>query len=754
MGSVKHERWRPRTPAVVLALAAISLFVTGSVSASSGLTAVQVPQQLCPAATAHRWSCDAFRLATEHVSISTAKAMRAAGLARPAVSYGHGPNGGYSPTDLATAYGVNPAASTTQTVGIVDAYNDPSVLADLNFFDSHYGLPAETGSSFEVVNETGAVIDPETTSSPNQDVDWSGEISLDVETVRGLCNACRIVLVETDSNSSADLAQGVDAAVSLGATIVSNSYGGPESPGDPYASDYNRPGVAILASAGDDGWYDWDLYDDSYNLPEVPASYSTVVGVGGTSLTMTTNDTARTGETVWNDDGPEDSEGGGATGGGCSTVYAAPPWEQAVAGYASLGCGPTARSGVDVAADADYLTGFDTYETTASWCIPGMKDWNGNDCPSSDPDWQTYGGTSLSSPLVAAMWALAGGPQGVTYPALTLYGHFQTGPSQFNDITSGGNGFCDTDSAATCFANTGDENPNELGDGLLDCRWDQDGDLLANIGQCNAETGFDGVSGVGTPNGVAPFQPLSPIAAIGNPGAVTQGVAAEFSAAGSSTPFPGDSITQYQWSWGDGTTTTTSSPTASHVYVVAGAHTVTLTVTDAYSADNGGRAGQASVGVNVVAVNHTLKVSKTGSGSGKVNGTPAGISCGATCSHSYAYGTAVTLTADASSGSKFAGWSGGGCSGTRACVVTLSADQRVGAKFVETCKVPRVTGHKLAAARRAIAHAHCRVGKIRHAYSKVKKGRVSAEKPKAGTHHAAGAKVSLTLSKGRKPKKK
>src|SRR5213594_22899 len=68
-----------------------------------------------------------------------------------------------------------------------------------------------------------------------------------------------------------------------------------------------------------------------------------------------------------------------------------------------------------------------------------------------------------------------------------------------------------------------------------------------------------------------------------------------------------------------------------------------------------------------------LTVTKAGTGGGTVTSSPAGISCGATCSTSFTTGTAVTLTATPAAGSTFTGWSGGGCSGTGTCAVTLNA---------------------------------------------------------------------------------
>jgi hypothetical protein len=741
----------------------VPAFSFPSAGTGSGTTTVQLPQRLCATAVPGESACLAIRLVTKQVTSATAAKLRDAGVARPTAvsSVGSGPAGGYSPGQLAAAYGVNPGAATSQTVAIVDAFQDPSVTADLDAFDAQYGLPAETSTSFKTVSESGGSVSGITT-----DVGWAGEITLDVEAVRGLCHACKILLVEANSASNSDLGAAVDEAVALGATIVSNSYGSPEIPSDPQAADYNHHGVAILASTGDDGWYDWDGFNlgaASDNAPLVPASYNTVVGVGGTTLDLNPNGT-RASETVWNDNGPFDAEGfafantygitGGAAGSGCSSIYTAQPWQQDISGYGTLGCGATFRNGVDIAADADYFTGFDTNETT-SWC--SGTDGNGNTCPTSDPGWQTIGGTSLASPLVAAMWGLAGGPAGVNYPAMTLYGRFHTAPSQLYDVTVGGTGACDNTDPAPCGNFFGVSNPNTLGAGLLDCMWGATGTaVLADKHQCNAEPGYDGVSGVGTPIGVTSFQPISPSAVIQSSGTLTIGVAHNFSASGSSAPFPGDSITQYKWNWGDGTTpATTASPTASHAYASAGTKTVTLTVTDNDSSLNGGRTGSKSIQVTVQAATQTLTVATAGSGSGTVSSSPPGISCGATCSHTYATGTSVTLTATSASGSVFSGWSGA-CSGTAGCNVTMSQARSVTATFTlqsspPVCLVPKVKGKTLVAAKGALAQAHCTTGKVTKRFSKVKKGRVISQGPKPGTNLASGAKVNLVISKGKKP---
>jgi hypothetical protein len=146
----------------------------------------------------------------------------------------------------------------------------------------------------------------------------------------------------------------------------------------------------------------------------------------------------------------------------------------------------------------------------------------------------------------------------------------------------------------------------------------------------------------------------------------------------------------------------------------------------------------------------TLTVTKAGKGTGTVTSSPAGISCGATCSAGFANGSSVTLTASATTGSTFSGWSGSGCSGKRTCTVTMSANRSVKATFAKNCTVPQLKGKLLAQARRAIILARCSVGSVTGAYSSsVKKGRVVSQRPVASAHRAAGVRVNLVVSKGK-----
>jgi hypothetical protein len=147
----------------------------------------------------------------------------------------------------------------------------------------------------------------------------------------------------------------------------------------------------------------------------------------------------------------------------------------------------------------------------------------------------------------------------------------------------------------------------------------------------------------------------------------------------------------------------------------------------------------------------TLAVAKNGDGVGAVTSSPGGINCGSSCSHAYDYGSSVTLTRSAAAGSAFAGWTGD-CTGVASCVVTMAAAHSVTAAFVKDCVVPKVKGKGLQAAKRSIRAHDCSVGRIGHAFSrKVRKGRVISQQPKPRKLLKHGAKVRLTVSKGRKP---
>jgi uncharacterized delta-60 repeat protein len=148
----------------------------------------------------------------------------------------------------------------------------------------------------------------------------------------------------------------------------------------------------------------------------------------------------------------------------------------------------------------------------------------------------------------------------------------------------------------------------------------------------------------------------------------------------------------------------------------------------------------------------TLSITKSGSGTGKVTSTPAGIHCGPSCAHSYAYGTTVTLTASPAANSTFKGWSGA-CSGTGTCSVTMKQARSTEATFAAkpACIVPMVLGKRLATAKRKVKRAHCRTGEVRRRSSPLRSGIVISQKPQPRKHLRNGARINLVVSKGSRP---
>lgn len=161
--------------------------------------------------------------------------------------------------------------------------------------------------------------------------------------------------------------------------------------------------------------------------------------------------------------------------------------------------------------------------------------------------------------------------------------------------------------------------------------------------------------------------------------------------------------------------------------------------------------GDTSVTATFSITPETLDVYTKGDGKGVVTSAPAGISCGTSCEHPYGYGSSVTLTAHAAAGSAFTRWTDD-CTGSTSCVVAMTAAHSVTASFVKDCLVPKLKGRTLKKARRALKAHDCAVGKIRRTFSsKVKRGRVVTQRPKPHKLLRHGARVNLTVSKGKRP---
>jgi hypothetical protein len=572
----------------LIAATALALLAGSSLAATAAATPppgrAATPNSLGPAAGTVHYAVDEPLCAQP----ADPNAMRCFAMKRVAVpkgtrgaykyttpdTIGLGPAGGYTPDDLAAAYSYNPNINRSgQLVGIVDWFDDPDALSDLNRFDTQYGLKKETASSFRKVDQKG-----QRSPLPKADHESSGEIALDVESVRAVCHTCRIVLIEANSGTDANLATAENLAVRMGATEISNSFGEAEHKvAASVLAAYNHPGVVITASTGDDGWFAWDKANDqtgmSANAAEFPSTDPDVVAVGGTQLALN-NDGTRFDEGVWNENGADDQNGldagqrQGAGGGGCSKLYAAKPWQAAYAGYAAAGCRGK-RLAADISAIADPNIGFDVLDSYAT-----------------TPGWQTIGGTSLASPVIAAMWALAGGSGGAAYPSSTLYVNGTHRASSLFDVTAGGNGFCGGDSTLNCGNFVGVNNgfnPNALGGGNVDCSFPRNTSALtfspALDSECNAVPGYDGPSGLGTPKGLGLFTRTSPSVSISHTALFRLRHSLTFKAT-AKEPLAGARVTSYAWNWGDGHSTRTTAATTHHTYTRAGAFTVSLTVTD------------------------------------------------------------------------------------------------------------------------------------------------------------------------------
>jgi hypothetical protein len=405
-----------------------------------------------------------------------------------------------TPEDLRSAYfpGEQPEApaSEPQTIALVDAYNDLNAEADLGIYDTEFNLPPCTTANgcFQKVGESGSEsslpfpkskteLDEFASGRPRQQAEaeeaegWALETATDIEVAHAVCRNCHILLVEASGPefSEPGLETAENRAVVLHATEISDSWGGKESGIDEEA--FNHRGIAIVAAAGDDGYLNWDQYAPPgeaspayFEGADYPASSPHVISVGGTHLNLSAGD-AWESESAWN------SEGAG--GSGCSTSLLAQTWQRHVADWTEVGCGQH-RANADISADADPLTGVNVYDSTLyPFEEKGKK-------VEAVPNWAPIGGTSVASPIIASMVALAGGAHGVAYPAKTLYSHLGT-PS-LHDVTTGGNGKCE-DNYTACSGSL--SSPLDCGPGA----W-----------ICNTTGGYDGPTGVGTPNGIGAFK--------------------------------------------------------------------------------------------------------------------------------------------------------------------------------------------------------------------------------------------------------
>jgi subtilase family serine protease len=335
---------------------------------------------------------------------------------------------GYAGAQLQGAYGLTGAIRSGNdgsgvTVAVIDAYASPTIVSDVNEYSSRHGLPAITGHFRQVV-APGTYVRPQ---NPQQDPEgWSGEETLDIEAVHTMAPGADIVYVGSPNNYrdlDAIMNRVVDGHL---ADIVTNSYGyGGEAlpPGyiKPVEDTYIQAaaeGMSLFFSSGDNG--DETGGDASATpTPDWSASSPWVTAVGGTSMGVTQGNARlfelgwESGTSTWDRStsawGPLSYLYG--SGGGTSRLFAQPPYQAGVVPNDIATYGGTARAArvvPDVSALGDPNTGMLIGQTQR------FSD-------GTYYDEYRIGGTSLSSPLYAGMFALAvqnHGPYGLANPAL------------------------------------------------------------------------------------------------------------------------------------------------------------------------------------------------------------------------------------------------------------------------------------------------------------------------------------------------
>jgi hypothetical protein len=344
----------------------------------------------------------------------------------------------YTPAQIRTAYAINNLAldGAGQTIAVVDAYDNPNILQSVDLFDQQMGLTSIVPTLYDQYGAATSFLtilnqDGQATSLPATDPvgagtsNWEAESALDVEWTHAMAPAAHIILVEADSQSLADLMAAVRTAAGLpGVSVVSMSWGFAESQvglaqDEAFYDNYlttpaGHTGVTFVASTGDYG----------SAAPEYPALSPNVVAVGGTSLLLNT-DGSYNSETGW---GAYVSALGQllGSGGGVSQYESEPGFQQGV-----------------------QLTGSRTVPDVSFVADPNTGVWVADAYNLSDSNpWEVAGGTSLSAPAWAGLFALVNQGRAVAGqqtlnsagPADAQTALYNLPQRDFNIITSGTNG--------------------------------------------------------------------------------------------------------------------------------------------------------------------------------------------------------------------------------------------------------------------------------------------------------------------------
>lgn len=305
---------------------------------------------------------------------------------------------GYHPADLQAAYKI-PASGGTQAIAIIDAFHLATSLNDFNVFSSAFGLPQETSTNATASTNTVFQVVYASGTKPAANGDWGGEIALDIEWAHAMAPKAKIYLIECASDSFSDLMAGVRYAATQLPDVrqISMSFGATEfSQESSFDVNFTGTNKVFFASAGDNS-----------NEVNYPAVSTQVIGVGGTSLVMSSG--IVTSETAWS-----------ASGGGPSIYITRPSFQNGVANVVG-----TRRGTPDIGAIADPQTGCAVYIST--------------EVPDAGKGWLIFGGTSLAAPVCAGITNSRGQFSASTTDELTRqYGAL--GGSLLRDVTTGKSG--------------------------------------------------------------------------------------------------------------------------------------------------------------------------------------------------------------------------------------------------------------------------------------------------------------------------
>ncbi|MBS1718374.1 MAG: S53 family peptidase [Armatimonadetes bacterium] len=327
---------------------------------------------------------------------------------------------GLVPSQVLGAYGI-PSNGGSGAIAIIVAYNYVTALNDFNNFSAQFGLPTEPSADplsaanqvFQVIYATG--------TKPTDDAGWGQEAAIDTQWAHAMAPNAKIYLVEAASPYTKDLMDAAQVARALpGVRQVSMSFGAAEDACQfaNYDGDLVKAGVTFFASAG-----------DTAGEKDFPGLSRNVVCVGGTTLDVTSGG-VWINETAWN-----------GTGGGKSGFEPRPTFQDGLTDIVGR-----YRGGPDISAVADPATGVSVYDSTPAQGVSG---------------WIVFGGTSVSTPIIAGIANVAGGRSSSQAQNAVFYAGIGSG--NFNDITTGASG------------------------------------------SLSAGPGYDLVTGVGTPNGLGGF---------------------------------------------------------------------------------------------------------------------------------------------------------------------------------------------------------------------------------------------------------